>query len=642
MALGVLAGLTVAQGAIPSAEKLLPEDTLLVVTAPDFTKLRTIFANSPQSQFWNDPAMKTFRDDFLTKWKDEFVTPLERELGIRFEDYVKLPQGQFTFALIQNESKGDFSPALLLLIDTKDKGSLLKTNLADLRKKWVDADKPLRTEKIRDIEFLTFGASGGELPKALTKLFSEPTPTFEGEATTEPEPKKPSGKYELVVGQFESLLIAGTSLKAVETVAVHLTGGAAPALADLAAYDANHAAMFRDAPLYGWANAKLLLNILGRSKETKSEPEPDFGPMGSFKPDKVITATGLAALKSIAATFRQNNEGSLLDVFLSVPESSRQGLFKLLVGEPKESTPPPFVPADAVKFQRWRLDGQKAWATLEKMMNDISPTAANLINFIIDTANTAAKDKDPDFDLRKNLIGNLGDDIISYEKAPRGTTAAELNSPPSLFLLGSPNPDQLAAALKGIFLILSQQGPPTEREFRGKKIYTVTIQNPSLSGMPEPGRPLTRTISYASARGYVAMTSDSSLLEEFLRTSENLPKALRDTTGLAEATAKVANTGTGLFNYENQTETMRVTFDALKKNPRTATNVTGNALAPLSAAMPGVAGSEKTIRSWMDFSLLPDFDRVSKYFHFSVTSVGANVEGLTVKVFAPTPPELKK
>jgi hypothetical protein len=512
-----------------------------------------------------------------------------------------------------------------------------------LRKKWVDADKPLRTEKIRDIEFLTFGASGGELPKTLTKLFQEPPPTFDGEpAPSEAEVKKPSGKYEVVIGQFESLLIAGTSLKAVEKVAVHLTGGSAPALADLAAYDANHNAMFRDAPLYGWANAKLLLNILGRPKETKGEPEPEFGAMGSFKPDKVIAATGLGALKSVAATLRQSNEGSLIDVFLSVPESSRQGLFKLLVGEPKESTPPPFVPADAVKFQRWRLDGQKAWATLEKMMNDISPTAANLINFIIDTANTAAKEKDPDFDLRKNLIGNLGDDIISYEKAPRGTTPAELASPPSLFLLGSPNPDQLAAALKGIFVILSQQGPPTDREFLGKKIYTITIQNPSLSGMPEPGRPLTRTLSYASARGYVAITAESSLLEEFLRTSENLPKALRDTPGLAEATAKVANAGTGLFNYENQTETMRVTFETLKKNPASATNVTANALAPLSAAVPGVSGSEKTIRGWMDFSLLPSFERVSKYFHFTVTGVGANVEGLTVKMFAPAPPELKK
>ncbi len=33
------------------------------------------------------------------------------------------------------------------------KASQLKTNLADLKKKWIDAGKNVKTEKIRDIEF---------------------------------------------------------------------------------------------------------------------------------------------------------------------------------------------------------------------------------------------------------------------------------------------------------------------------------------------------------------------------------------------------------------------------------------------------------------------------------------------------------
>src|SRR5258708_11271124 len=38
-----------------------------------------------------------------------------------------------------------------------------------------------------------------------------------------------------------------------------------------------------------------------------------------------------------------------------------------------------------------------------------------------------AKDKDPSFDVRKNLIGNLGDDMISYEKPARSATRADLD-----------------------------------------------------------------------------------------------------------------------------------------------------------------------------------------------------------------------
>jgi hypothetical protein len=45
-------------------------------------------------------------------------------------------------------------------------------------------------------------------------------------------------------------------------------------------------------------------------------------------------------------------------------------------------------------------------------------------------------------------------------------------------------------------------------------------------------------------------------------------------------------------------------------------------------------------REWLDFSLLPDYDAVSKYFFFSTFSGNANTEGLTFKFFTPRPPQL--
>jgi hypothetical protein len=44
----------------------------------------------------------------------------------------------------------------------------------------------------------------------------------------------------------------------------------------------------------------------------------------------------------------------------------------------------------------------------------------------------------------------------------------------------------------------------------------------------------------------------------------------------------------------------------------------------------------------MDYSLLPDFSRVSKYFHYSVYGGSANVDGITFRYFYPTPPQLRK
>ena len=80
--------------AIPPAEKILPDDTLVLFSVPDFAKVREIYKNSSQSRFWNDPAMKPFKDKFMSHWNDEFVKPLERDLNIRFDDYTSLLQGQ--------------------------------------------------------------------------------------------------------------------------------------------------------------------------------------------------------------------------------------------------------------------------------------------------------------------------------------------------------------------------------------------------------------------------------------------------------------------------------------------------------------------------------------------------------------------
>src|SRR5579871_2856192 len=91
-----------AWAAIPAPEKLLPEDTVLMFTAPDFAKLQSGWQKLPQRQFWNDPAMKPFRDNFVSRWNERFVVPLERELDIKLDDYTNLLQGQLTFAVTRD------------------------------------------------------------------------------------------------------------------------------------------------------------------------------------------------------------------------------------------------------------------------------------------------------------------------------------------------------------------------------------------------------------------------------------------------------------------------------------------------------------------------------------------------------------
>jgi hypothetical protein len=637
-------------------EQLLPDDTLVVVTAPDFTKLKAIWQKSPKNLLWHDLAMRPLKDKFEARWREEVVKPIARDMNVSLDTYASLLQGQLTFAVTKGTWLGSDEQqplGFLLLLDTRDKAGVLKTNLAELRKQWTAAGKTLKTETIRNLEFCIYPVTTNDLPKTLSK-FLLPGPAFPPvsngpdarQAPTPPSRKSDvlldllpvllTATKEWVIGQVDSLLVVGNSTKTVEKVVIRLTGGALPTLGELATYQAYQQAQFRDAPFYGWVNVKAFADALSRKPaESQSADAPELPE--APKPDKIISATGLTGCRALAFSLRDSNEGSLFQLALGAPEASRQGLFQIFSGAAKEAGPPPFVPADTERFFRWRLDGPRAWETIEKMLNDLSPQARSVVNWIIDTAGARAKLTDPGFDLKKTLLANLGDDIIRCEKTPRGKTAAELDSPPSILLLGSPDPEKLAVALKRLFVVFPQADAPEERDFLGRKIFSVPV--PPLpfqlaSSSPRPPR----SLSCAASGSYVALSTDVPLLEEYLRSAASQAKVLRDKPGLLEAAQQVGGMGTGLFGYENELDVMRATFESARNDPGASTNGIGPSVFP---GLPGVTGPEKSLSDWMDFSLLPPFDKIASYFYFDVYACSANVDGVTLKAFSPLPPALR-
>jgi hypothetical protein len=588
--------------AIPPAENLLPADTLMMVTVPDFSRLRDVSSQSPEWLLWNDPAMKPFHDNFVSKWNGRFMRPIEQNLGIRVSDFLPLLQGQLTFAVTQNgwNGSGPSSPAMVLLLDAWGKSDLLATNLAALKDKWIASGRPVQSEILEGIKFSVVTFSTNQ-PLPLSSMLSQGANN--------------SASSTLYLGQYQSLLIAGSSVKAVASVAAHLAGGANPALKDNAEFAADQLSQFHDQPLYyGWFNAKTFFSVLSEA------PFPQDS--GSFRMpwDKILLASGFNGLKSVTFTYREHHDGAQIELYARAPESTRQGLLKIVAAASKDSSPPPFVPADAVKFWRWRVDGQKSWTELRKALMAVSPQALTTVDTIIQTANLNAQQQDPNFDIRHNLIGNLGDDWMSFEKAPSGNTLDAVNSAPWLFLFAANNADQAALAIKTVAGMSSQDSPPKTRDFLGRKIYTIALPG---------GRGPAHSLYCAASGGYVAVSMDVSLMENYLRSDNGKTKPLSAKPGLLDAAQRVGGMGNGLFGYQNQHELARELFLALKSDP---------SLNPLSS-LPG--GSQaNNLRDMMNFTLLPDYGQVEKYFNFSVYGGSATSDGLDIKFFTPRPPEL--
>ncbi|MGD0539070.1 MAG: hypothetical protein ABSC03_15655 [Verrucomicrobiota bacterium] len=609
--LALLLGLALpTMAAVPPAEQLLPADTLAVLSVPDATKYVATCKDSPAMRLWNDPAMRPFRDKLMAKLTKEAIEPLERELGIKLADYSALAQGQVTLALTQNGWQGtkDPLPALLLLLDTRDQSDQLKKTLAEVRKKLTDANKKFRSDKIRDVEFTTLALDA-----------------------TNASPDLPQISF----GQSGSLLLVGTNPKALEQVLARLAGGGGGALADQADFQADQP-VIREALTYGWINVTPAVAV-----GVKLAAQAPTGNAEGPKPDKIIAALGLTGVKTLAFGARQGPDGATVDMSMSVPADQRKGIFKLIATDPKDASVPAFVPASATQFSRWRLDGQKVWAALTATVNDISP--GTFQNMIVATLEAAAKQKDPNFDLQKNVIANLGDDVVSYKQSPRGTSLEELGSPPAISLIGSANAEQLLQGIRGLINgVLSLPMLPIagaeikEREFLGRKIYSLPLPTtPGVGG----NKPAERAIMMAASGGYVALSMDAAILEEYLRSSETKPKPLAETPGLADAAQKVGGTATGLFGYQNDAETVRSALEALRSNADLFDKMF--ALTPLAAKVKSDNGGS-VLKEWVDFSLLPPSDQITKYFGITVYAGSMTPKAYLLKVYTPTPPQLKK
>lgn len=624
LAATLLFALSSVRAAIPPAENLLPEDTLFVFTVPDFAALRADARQSPQWQFWNDPAMEPFHDKFISKMDDAIIGPIETDLGVKWADFEDLPQGQLTFAVTRNgwNGGGDQLPGIVFLLDAKGKSGLLKTNLAALQKKWTDDGKTIRTQTIRGVPFSVVMISSNDIPPSITNIF--PARPQAQELGRTPPPEKP---HELVVGQFDSLLIVGNSTDVVDPVVAHLTGSEMPALSDDSTFAADKLAQFGDSPLYfGWLDAKTFFGILASVQPPAPNPDaPTVMPRIPW--NKVISALGLTTVNSVSFAYRDSQQGAQVDCFIAAPASTRQGIFKMLALEHQTAVPPAFVPADVTKFIRCRVDGQQAWQTLQDILASISPAAKVGLDAAIDMANANAQQKEPGFDIRKNLFENLGDDFIRYQKAPDGNGGAA--GAPSLFLFSVQNGDRAVASITTLLSLLPamQQAPPP-RNFQGFKIYSIPLsrgQMPAMAGAPTPQK----FLYCAASDGYVALTTDIPMMEEFLRSASTPPKPLTGVPGLIDAAQNVGGARSGLFGYDNQREMLRPLFKTLKD--QSSADPAGAGVMPL---LP------QQLRNWMDFSLLPDYDEVSKYFNFSVYAGSATVDGISIKTFAPRPPEL--
>ncbi|MBT4227035.1 MAG: hypothetical protein HOD74_05635 [Verrucomicrobia bacterium] len=574
--------------ATPPLEALLPAGTVLVLAAPNYASAKKHFKASASGRFWDSAEFKPFLKKLAAGFEANVMAEIEEELAIDFDAFEKMASGSVALAVVPGQDAGE-EPALLLLLDAGRKSVTLRRALSRLERDWKKDDREVSETEIGGVDFTTVS--------------------------------DPEGDQQVHIGRVGAQLFVGTKSAQIEGVLARLNGKGSGTLADNPAFAADHGAVLKGADFYVWANPGAVLPQLLDNLPDGAELGIDFG--------EVVGALGINGLGTFAMAYSERPSGAHYELFIGLPKANRKGLFSLLETKQADASPPPFVPANVGGFLRWRLNMDAAWKNLEKLLLELSPDVANMVEF---TVGLLGKDKDSNFDFKKSFLNNFGDDLILYQMPPKSSALNDIGAGPIVVLVKSPNPDEL---IKGIGAVPGILPPPlNEAAMLPRRLGDHTVYSFELAEFPDPstGELVKMELLLAARDGYMAVSTDADLLQMFLDGKTMGSLAKRD--GLATAATSVGGMDSGIFGYQNDRDMVLSTIDTLRDNT--------DQFDMILSMIPMDDLGEVSLGEWLDFSLLPTGSKIAKYFDFTVYGAETNDRGISLKMFSPRPATLKR
>jgi hypothetical protein len=612
------------QAETPAPQQLVPENAWAVLTIPSYDEARKAWNETLYMQFWNDPAMSEFREhaekSFDTKVSQEF----ENKTGFSLSSLSQLIKGQATLALFPSQQEKQQGMDILAIMDSGDQATRI-TDLIELaRNKSSEAGHPLKPLTIQNLPFYS-----AEIDADLPQFGSSKGADSKSEKLT------------FTFGQVDSVLLASSSTVHLEQTIQRIRGGGGKAIASQASFNQFYQKKFRNAAACGFIQFQPIYALI---KQFISENAPNQGspqdPIAALmpKPETILKALGLEGIQGLGFSWASDKEGSIWDFAVQVPTSQRTGLLGLVEFESKDASPPTFVTEDVSTFQRIRFDARKSWQKLEAMLGQISPQIAGVLQM---TMNLIGKDRDPNFDFRRNFIENLGDDFIVAQWSPATTELTDVMNPPEIILIGSPNPEPLVKAfIAASGLLPGGNSVLKERSFLGRTIYSINIPTGAPAPGANPNEMATMGIHFVASGTYVAFSTDEDMIESYLRSGNRSGRPLKNNPEFQQAAQSVGGFNSGYINYQSFASVIQLYYESFRTNPDSA--LSGMLGAFIGEAIPESTDSKDGGNALIDFKKLPPYDQVKKYFHFNVTGNNSDETMLNMISVSPIPSQLKR
>jgi len=588
--------------ALPGTAKLVPPETIVLVDIDNFSQLRTQFEKTVLYKLYKDPAMKPFVDDFKAKWQQKKGESENELIKIVTEANV-LPAGRVAVALVLDERAKDANtPPLVFITQWGQNIDKVKEAVGKLVEKTVEKGARRDSEEYR-------GAT-------ITTITHQPSDV-------------------LCFCFMDDLLTVSMSPDVLKFVIAQIKGAGSPTLADDGDYNTTLRALGQTGP----GQVGFYVNIKQIIKTTLVE-DTDGQAKAMVNNLGLTNVTSFGGFIDVAG----GPGGACLGKALLKIDGEKKGVCKLLEVESVPLRVPQFISASASSVSVINLNITKAYAELGNILGNFSPQMAAMLNMPLLPPGAQGE---PPLQLKADIVDHLGSQIVMAQSIRKPESASSAAgpagaqppaTPQTLVAIAINNRNALEKSLSTLHSKMFAAGnPDAQRQLLGHTIYTVDVSgflpflgagprapmSGTLSDQARPAIPKAPPLAFTVTDTHLILGGESTVeqairalggseaesidsVKWFRQAKANLPSVV----GLAGLQNSAAS-GELLWSTMRQMQKQSQAGDKGKHN-EIGVGVSSDSLWPNLTFSQG--GGEL-----FDFSLLPEFEAVRKYFGSSVS-----------------------
>jgi hypothetical protein len=587
---------TVSAIELPKTARLVPPETIVLADINNFNRLWAQFEKTNIYQLYKDPAMAKFIDNFKTRWNEK-KQESEREYLRIITDAGVLPQGRLAAALVIDREMPDANePPVLVMAQWGDKIDKVKETTDKIVRKAVEDGARRQTEDYRGVEILTIERKP---PKAVSYCF------------------------------IDDCLIGSTSPNVLKFVIAQIKGAGSTTLADDRDYNATSKTINPTNP----GRIDLYVNI---KQAIRTELAKDT----TGRAKAMIDNMGLNNVTSFGCSIEPAGGpgGSTFGKAILKIDGAKEGICKVLEVESGPLRMPRFIAGSACSVSVVNLNIKKAFDELTNILTRFSPQMAAILYMPVLPPGPQGE---PGLQLKADIIDHFGSQIIiaqSIDKPQpdRGTARPADKRPPvetqSIIAIAIENRAAIEKSLSTIHSrMIAPNNPDARRELLGHTIYSVDLSGllPMLGGPPSrkpmqvpavPDAPKMPPSAFTVTDTHLIFASESAVEQAIRTLSGNQAESIGSARWFNKARSNIPSV-VGLADLQNNAVSGEYFWSMLRqsKKPDKTDGKDKSSQIGIGVTTQSLLPQIMFSRSdgMIDFSLLPEFDDVQKYFGLS-------------------------